>query len=184
MAIGNGSFWPCPHRLGWKRWYKTSGGCAQCALRVGCDYVEGFFLGVALIVLYGAKWCSCHNLLSGRCREQWGLPYTSSAPDWTIPFPRLLPIRLCSKPFTDRKLSWWHLGLNPLYKLFVSSSAAGAFGKGEMPHTDSSQLRLNCTAEMQEAWRLLGLQQFMISCKRMLVMMVFIKQNLYTWWLD
>lgn len=70
--------------------------------------------------------------------------------------------------------------MNPLYKLFVSSSAAGAFGKGEMPHTDSSQLRLNCTAEMQEAWRLLGLQQFMDFCKRMLVVMVFIRQNLYT----
>ena len=37
-----------------------------------------------------------HNLLSGSCREGWGLPWASSSPDWTIPVPSATPHKTCA----------------------------------------------------------------------------------------
>ena len=37
-----------------------------------------------------------HNLLLGSCREQQGLLWTSSSPDWTIPVPSVTPHKTCA----------------------------------------------------------------------------------------
>ena len=61
-------------------------------LNLPCSNLRPFFVLLSLFPARRGWHAPHHSLLSGTCRQQWGLPWASPSPEWTIPVPLAAPL--------------------------------------------------------------------------------------------
>ena len=67
-----------------------------CLIEISSGTTCGHFFGSCLLPGRRGQTPPHHNLPSGSCRVQWGLPSVSSSPDWTIPAPSAASHKTCA----------------------------------------------------------------------------------------